>query len=371
MRIHPHDSLLREFLDFPRKRLERVLEHLETCAKCKARLAVLVTAKRFRRSEEDDYEPALDRAYEAFSRRQAALEKERGEAPKLLDRLINLIPERQQLLLRNSDRFRTWGLFELLIQYGEKETFVDPAHAEEIFRLALDVSTHLDAAFYGRKRIEDMRARTLVHIGTTYRIRMDLLTSEGVFEEASLRLKKGTEDIMEQVLLFDRLGSLRRAQRRLDEALQLQCRVIAIYNRTGDNHQVGKALIKIGVAHDYMGSFEKARSALCRSLDLIDPLREPRTALAALHNLVHCLVGAGRFMQAQRVLARMPALYQNFPEPSVQCRRWWIAGRLAYGLGRDQEAKALLTKARKGFLLAGASFEAALVSRELDSSGET
>src|SRR5262245_53629936 len=101
MKIHPRDSLLRELLDSPRKRLNAILEHVEDCAKCKERLAGLARAKRFHRpADEVDYGPALDRAYEAFSLRQAALDRERGEAPSLLARLISLIPERQQLLLQ-------------------------------------------------------------------------------------------------------------------------------------------------------------------------------------------------------------------------------------------------------------------------------
>jgi hypothetical protein len=105
MRIHPHDALICEVLRRS-KGCEKVLEHVEQCPACQARLTRRASEGRFRRV---DYEQALDRSYQLLEHRQAALARERGEAPQLLARLIGLIPERQQLLLRNSRSFQTWG----------------------------------------------------------------------------------------------------------------------------------------------------------------------------------------------------------------------------------------------------------------------
>jgi len=88
MSLHPHDAFLREILGRSRGS-KRVLEHVEQCPKCRARLALRASAERFRRA---DYGSSFERSYRIFEQRQASLARERGDAPQLLARLIGLIP---------------------------------------------------------------------------------------------------------------------------------------------------------------------------------------------------------------------------------------------------------------------------------------
>jgi len=368
MRIHPHDSILRRALGRPTKASKKVLEHIEQCIKCRTRLAFLTTTKAWvRRSSESDYWPVLDRAYKALEVRQASLERERSEAPRLFTRLMDLIPERQRLLLRNSGRFQTWGLMELLVEHGEEETFVDPDHAEEIFRLALEVAEHLDSTFYGRERLEDLRARAWGQIGNIRRINADLEASEEIFEEAFRRLPSGTGDPLERGVLFDLQASLRRYQGRLEESVRLSSQAIAIFSRMGENHRAGKALVKLSLAHRRMGNGNQALLVLHRSFDLFDPVREPRLALGALHNLGDCLAEVGRFMDARRVIARARPLYRRFSDPRWQSRRKWLEAKIAWEFGHYQQAEALMVEARDGFLSVNASYDSELAARELAS----
>lgn len=368
MRPHPPDAWLRETLRVPKKGSDRILEHVEGCGRCKGRLTIFTSAGRFGRSAERvDYGPAIERSYQILEQRQTALARERGDAPRLLARLLGLNPAQQQLLLRNSRRFQKWGLLELLLQYGEKETFIDPAHAEEIFRLALEVSTHLDSYFYGKQRIEDMRARAWGYIGNIHRIQMDLSTSEEMFKEAFLRLRKGTGDSMERALLFEKEVSLRRRQRRLDDAVRLSQQAITIFGRNGENQLGARALIGLSINYRVMGSIKEALSALYRSLDLLDPVCNPRLALGALHNLTTFLAVAGRFTRARRILAQTQPLYTRFQEPRWQSRRKWVEARIAVGLGRYSEAEVLMRDVRDGFLSVSAPMEIEVASRELAS----
>lgn len=360
MRIHPHDAFLCEVLGRSRGS-KRVLEHIEQCPKCRVKIARRASADRFQRA---DYVTAWKRSYQTFEQRQAALVRERGEAPQLLARLIDLIPERQQLVLRNSRRFQTWGLLELLLQHGEEENFIDPAHGEEICWLALEVSNHL-GAFYGTERIEDMRARALGAIGNARRIMMDLSASEDAFEEAFLHLRKGTADFRERAEIVSHQVSLRRAQKRYEESLQLCERTFAAFERTGEKHQAGKILVKTSLTYSETDNFREALSVLGRSLDLIDPLYEPRVALSALHNLTNLLTTTGRLVKAQKVFAQARPLYQKFGTPRLHNMQTWLQGRIASGLGRNRDAEALMIKARDGFLAIDASYEGGQVSREL------
>jgi tetratricopeptide (TPR) repeat protein len=363
MRLHPHDAFLCEILGRSRDS-KRVLEHVEQCPKCQVKLALRASADRFRCA---DYTASFERSYQIFEQRQASLARERGEAPQLLARLIGLIPERQQLLLRNSRRFQTWGLLELLLQYGEGENFIDPAHGEEVCWLALEASNHLDSSFYGKERIEDMRARALGAIGNARRIMMDLSASEEAFEEAFLRLRKGTADFRERAVLLAQQISLRRAQQRYDESLLLGERVIAIFERAGEKHQAGKTLVQVSLTHYETGNVREALTVLGRSFDVIDPVYEPRVALYALHNLTMFLTTTGRFLKAQKVFTQARPYYQRFGTPRLQNQQIWLQGRIALGLGHNRDAEALMIKARDGFLSVNASYESDQVARELAS----
>ena len=369
MRIHPRDSLL---LDALRHALgwEKVLQHVERCAKCRERVLLLKPSGSLRgHAESPDYGPALERSFRTFEALSAALGKERREAPGLLARLIGLSKGQQQILIRNSSRFQTWGLFELLIQIGREETFTDSAHAEDLLSLALDVSDCLDGALYGKEQIEDLRARTWGHLGNALRVRREFAAAEQAFEEASQRLPKGSEDPLEQAVLLDLQASLRRDQERLEEARRYSNRAITIFGRMGETHLAGRALVNLSTAQEDSGNIEKKLSVIRRSLELVDSAREPRAALCSMHNFIRMLTVAGQLMEAQRVLARSRPLYQRFREPMVQSRRMWIEADLLIALGRYQEAEEMLADARAGFVRAGAAHESGLVSRDLAAMG--
>jgi tetratricopeptide (TPR) repeat protein len=364
VRIHPRAFLLRDALRRA-KGWEKVLQHVERCAKCRERAFLLRSPQG--RTATPDYGPAIERSFRRFEALSAALGKERSEAPGLLSRLIRLPKGQQQLLIRNSSRYQTWGLFELLIQVGREETFTDPAHAEELLELALDVSGCLDDSFYGKERIEDLRARAWGYIGNARRVNRDLSAAEEIFGEASQRLRKGTEDPLERATHLDLKASLQRDQENCEGSLQCSRRAIAILSRVGETHLVGRALLNLSITYRAARNTKAAFSALKRSLDLVEPAREPRLMLCSVHNLIEYLVSGRRLMEAQGLMARSLQLYQRFREPKVEGHRQWIEARILTGLGRHREAEKLLAGALGGFTKAGASYEHDLAANDLAS----
>jgi tetratricopeptide (TPR) repeat protein len=366
MRIHPSDAFLQEAQRPSGKALERLLEHISGCVRCRERLDRLRSTDQRNRwsTERGDYGPALDRSFDAFQLRQAALERERTEAPSLLDYLVTLVPGQQQLFLKNGSRFRTWGVLELLLQRGREETFTDPQHAEELLLLALEVSAHLPRASYGRALIEDIRARAWGYIANSRRCRMELEASEEGFEEAFSRLPSGTEDPLERAILFDLKASLRRVQQRFEESLQLSSRAIAILRMAKQVNLLGKALINSSISHTDLGDPGQAASVLYQSLHIIDQHRDPRLALCALNNLVEALSYGGRFMESRRMLIYSRSVYAQFPDPRVQGRRLWAEAKVAWGLGYFQGAETLLQEARDRFISSGALHELGLISKD-------
>lgn len=377
MRFHPHDLLLQEYAAaFPEDR-EECLEHLLECPECRNRLRLLL------HSEANDpaakvvplvpqvslvkYDPGLARISKRLCRIQSAYAKERAEAHGLFSELSQHPHEKRPLIVRNSPRFHTWGFCELLLRHGWEETFREAVAGEGLALLALEVLDCLDPGYYGGEALEDLRARAWAYVANSRRVKADLRGSEEAFALAFASLKRGTQDPMDRGVLLDLRASLLRAQRRFGIALGVLRRAARIFADLGEKNLAGQVLVKVATVHIIGGEPEKAIPVLYRALALIDSAREPRLLLSAWHNLVFSLAELGRFMEAQKLLARTRPLYRQFTQPSIQNRLKWMEGKIVLGLGQRDQGESLLLGARDGFLEQGFPYETALVSLELAS----
>ena len=367
MKIHPHDKVLEELLLAMSERDRDVFFHVVRCAQCRSHLYYLP-----RREEEQPaapevpgYAAALERVQGRVESWALAVEAERDEAPDLLVELMGRPAERWEEALRTDPRFRSWGLFELLIDRSRETVTRDAAYAEGLGKLALVLSDQLDSSRYGTDLIEDLRARTWAYVGNARRSRSDLHGAEEAFGEAFGHLEKGTGDTLERGILLDLLGSLRRAQRRFEEALDLLGKAVSIFLKAGDRHRAGRSLVNMSIVYSHSGRAQEGIPVLFQSLDLIDSDQEPRLLLCARHNLITYLADADRAQEARDLYRETRSLYRDFGEPWVQNRRHWVRGKIANGLGNTARAESLFLTARQGFLAEGIPYDTALVSLEL------
>ena len=363
MKIPPPNQLLRRFLRSSRDRLSPVIEHLETCPN----RSNMLQALRNRRSAGSAYDAALISGADFFQELQAAYERERVDAKGLVSELLKHPGERQRILIHNHPRFHTWGVFELLLETSRKESAENPSLAEELSRLALDLSQHLDSARYGSEAIEDLRGRAWAYIGNARRVQSDLRGAQDALERALSHLRQGTRDPWERAVWLDLKASLFRAQRRFEDAKRLLNRALALFLSVGDQHRAGRTLVNLDTVLHQAGQAEKGIPLLYRALDLIDPEQEPRLLLITKHNLIDDLAEAGRYLEAQRLLLRTHPLYQRFDEPWLRCRRSWVEGKIARGLSQPDRAEELFGRTRTGFVELGAFYDVALVSLDLAS----
>lgn len=368
MTIHPNDDVLEEFLLSLERGHLTVLRHLQWCAYCRSRLAYL--PRRMKAEPEvagtdraAAHEVALEETARAVAECEAALERERDEAPGLFLELLDQPAE--ALLAEGATRFHTWGVFELLVERSLEVTIQDPAHGETLGMLAVRLSDRLDAARYGAERIADLRARAWGYIGNSRRTRFDFAAAEEAFQTAKSILKQGTGDSLERAILLDLQASLRRAQRRFDDALRLLRRAVALFRGADERHRAGRSLVKMSTVHHQAGDPAAGIPLLHQALELIDPEREPRLLLCARHNLAFYQAELGHFVEAQKLYREARPLYRSFNEPWVQNRRSWVRGKIARGLGQIKQAEARFLAARDGFVKEGVPYDTALVSLEL------
>jgi tetratricopeptide (TPR) repeat protein len=367
LKIHPHDKVLEAFLLSLAERDLDLVFHLARCSYCRSRIYYLPRPEETAGEGEaaGGYAPALEPTRERMESWARAVEAERDEAPELFVELMGQPAGRWGEVLGADPRFHSWGLFELLIERSWETTARDPLHAEELARLALRLGELLDPARYGAELIEDLRARAWAHVGNACRTRSDLHGAEAAFGKAFDHLENGTGDALERAILLDLLGSLRRDQRRFEEAVELLGKAVPAFLKIGDRHRAGRSLVNLSIVHNHSGHPDESIPVLYESLDLIDADQEPRLLICARHNLATYLADAGRVIEARDLYRETRPLYRDFGEPFIQNRRQWLKGKIAHALGNADRAQWLFLKAREGFLAEGIPYDTALVSLEL------
>ena len=376
MKIHPNDFALEEFLLSLSKEHLGVVDHLVRCSTCRRRFLGFLrmgsgpVARKMAdvlpwRSEPLSYGTLIEDNARAVRDREQTMTRERAQAPGLFVQLLKHPQEKRELLLRNSPEYRTWGVFELLVERSHEACIRNPEQAEHLGRLALFLSDLLDTEYYTAPLIEDLRARAWAFIGNSFRLRSDLQRASEGFVKSYLHLQKGTQDSLERAVILDLEASLRRDQRRFPEAEKLLKRAIALFLQSDQRHRAGRSLVNLSTVHHYAGCPEAGIPLLFQAIGLIDPEQEPRLLLCARHNLIDDLATSGRYLEAQGLYRATRSLYRSFPDAWTQNRRKWVKGKIARGLGQADQAESLLLAARDGFIQEGIPYDTALISLEI------
>ena len=363
MKLHPNDLALEELYLSQSDEHRALLTHLVQCARCCGLFREIIDQPRG--AAASTYEEVIQRVEGTIAAREQVLVRERAEAPALFVEVMKLSWEQQRLLIRNSPRFRTWGLFELLIERAAEIAVNDPAASEGLGFLGLDLAERLDPVYYCAGAIQDLQARAWAYIANARRLKSDFRRAEEAFLKAESYLAKGSQDPVERALCLDLRSSLLRAQRRFDEALKILSEAASIFRQHGHPHRAGRSLVKMSTVHHCAGDMAGAIPLLFKALRLIDPEKEPRLLLSAHHNLIDDLAEAGRFIEAQKLYRQTLPLYRDFPDASTQNRRKWVKGKISLGLGQMQRAESLFLVAREGFVADGVSYDVALISLDL------
>ncbi len=293
MKIHPNEQALEELLLSLNDRQRSVVQHLGWCGTCRSRLVYLPRPQPSETEAPASYEnAALAESRRAVSAWQAAMERERDEAPGLFMELLGQPAGDRDRLVDEQPRFQTWGVYELLVERSLESTPRDPEFGEQLGLLALRLAGHLDSERYGAERITDLQARAWAFVGNACRLRFDFEGAEEAFGRSYSLLKKGTRDGLERAIHLDLKASLRRAQRRFDEALSLLRRAIDLFLSYGERHRAGRSLMNISIVHYHAGDPEAAVPVLHQCLPMLDPERDPRLLLCARHNLIFYLAEA-------------------------------------------------------------------------------
>src|SRR6185436_5298790 len=133
------------------------------------------------------------------------------------------------------------------------------------------------------------KSRTWAYLGNTLRLLSDFRQAEQAFQMAELYLSQSWHDPLDEALILDLKGSLRRAQRRFEESVSLLDDAIGLYREVNEPHLQGRAMMTKGLVLQYNNDFPGATACFRTSLLLLDGAQEPRLVVASQFNLINCL----------------------------------------------------------------------------------
>lgn len=369
------ESFLTDRLDAADRK--RVLRHLSGCSSCRRRLReaaeVLLGDEPWMVAEpvsEDQYDAALARSA-VFAR---SLQKRwRKEGEKLEEALACLDQAPgglgdESFPWRRAQALHGWPLCEALLRKSYEARFTDPKRMLSLAESATGVAKHIKAEKYPWPGfVADLRARTFAELGNAYRVNDRFSEADTAFERAIGFLDEGTGDPLLQARVLDLFASLRSAQRRLDDAIEMLELVYGLYLEAEDRHLAGRALISKGMNTRCQGQPREAVSLFARGLELIERERDPQLGSIGQQALLDALTDCGEYRQASGLLLQSGLREAFAAEPLNLLKLRWVEGKIHAGLGRPEKAERAFVEVRREYLRMGQVYDAALVGLELSS----
>lgn len=321
----------------PREIVERLLEHCQSTQ---------ATATRAARSISEapcsGYRPIFQRVLADIPRRAGELSRLVAAADEDLRLLLETeAPEREAVMAAAADRFRSPALVDLLIQESQSLLASQPEAAFDLAQRAHDVSLRLRQPEIGRGWAMTAIARATAHLGNSLRVLGDQPRAERMLEFAlELFDRQGTGDLLIEAEILVLTGLLRAAQNRHREAEFFFNMVCGLCRECEALEVIGPVMVEKAAVLAAAGKAAPAIKTAEEALLQIDRRAEPGLFLCAQQNLAFYLLASARPEDAAQVLgdeAAAPALRLDL---WYETRRHWLAGRIAYELGRYNEALA-------------------------------
>ncbi|HVT18886.1 MAG TPA: helix-turn-helix transcriptional regulator [Thermoanaerobaculia bacterium] len=243
--------------------------------------------------------------------------------------------------------------------------------AGELAGLALRLA---ELATGGEARRSRLAGYAWAFIANALRVSGQLRRAERAFARAWVLWDAGTagvDEILDEARLLDLEASLRREQRRPRQALELLDRARA----RAAGEAAARILLKKAFTLEQMGAYELALHALAEAGALIPVGGEPRLWCVVRFNQAVNLCHLERYADAEPRLAEARRLAGGQGSGLDLLRALWLEGRVAAGLGRQEEAITILARVKEEFAARGIPYDSALAALDLAAlyleSGET
>jgi tetratricopeptide (TPR) repeat protein len=284
--------------------------------------------------------------------RQASPE-DRPRAEEQLAALRRLRPSARLAVVRFTRDYQSWVLVEGCCAASEEEASRSLQSAADWARVALVIAKCMSGPLGWRDRV---RAYALAHWANVLRVRGKLKTAETCLEKARRLWAAGADPsgLLDPGRLLDLEGSLRRDQRRFDEALDLfqQAEPVSRFPE--------RVLLKKGFTYEVMGDYRRAIATLLEAEPLVERRGDTRLIYMLRFNLATNYCHLGRYAKAAELVHQVRELVVQRDDRIEANRVIWLEGRILAGLGHPEEARRLLAEARQRFAAEKMFYDVAL-----------
>ena len=278
-------------------------------------------------------------------------------AEELWGRLAELSEEARLAIVRVDEEYQTWALCERFCVESEREASRDVERAAGLVRIAQEIAERVPGPEAWRN---SLRGLALGHSANVLRVFGELKAADAGLEDAQRLSRSGSDPgaVLDLGRLLDLEASLRRAQRRFDEALAALDQAFLI------GRSPARILVKKAFTLEVMGDYEQAIETLLQAAPLVEIQGDPRLLYMQRFNLAVNFCHTGRYNEATQLLAAVRELTAVRGDENESLRVTWLEGRIASGLGHHEEALQLLQQARRGFKARSMSYDVALALLE-------
>lgn len=331
---------------------QRVIHHVLTgCRDCCGKFALSLPQGMFLPMappvEEDAYDAVIDRAWEEARRKTKRLKQDKER----YERGLALIRQHDYHGISQAERQSVlpWVHIEIQLQLAFEARYRSPAEMLERVERTIHVVKHLEKSPYGEGHVADLCTRVWGEYANALRVNEFYEPAEAALQQARTILESRTGDPLLRARLDDIEASLRKDQRRFNEACELHDEVYQAYLQLGDPHLAGRARVSKGITLWLSGDARAAAKSLSEGIDLLDMERDPKLWAAAQHDLLTAYVDLGQLADAGQILFKTNLRKAFADDPQSLFRLRWVEGRIRVKRKKYAEAEEIFKEVRAGF----------------------
>lgn len=211
----------------------------------------------------------------------------------------------------------------------------------------------------------EVRALVWAYHGNVLRILSDLREADRAFRKAATALSTMPCDELIVAEVSGLKASLRRDQRRYDDARAAIDKAVRLYGESEEWHSQGHHLLTSASIRCEAGDYMAALAELRRAEPLLDLKADPRLQWVAASLHLHLLCETGRYAEARDYAPLVLTLATRHGGVADLLRVQWCEGKVAAALGPTDDAEKVFREVRAGFVGLEIAYDAALVSLDL------
>jgi transcriptional regulator with XRE-family HTH domain len=280
-------------------------------------------------------------------------DNDRLQAEALLAELRDASREVRVALIEVAEEYQNWALCELVCDESIKEAARNIEEATAWARLARQIAE-------GWMIPDDLKKRLQGYAGFFWanilRVAEDYEGAERAFSEAEQLWDAGSDPqgLLDPARRLDLKASLRRAQRRFDEALALLEEAVPL------SQDPARVLVNKGFTLEVMGEYSRAVETLLLALALMEIEEDSRLRDITRLNLAKNFCHLGQYRNAAELIRIVQPNVEARGDEIDLTRIIWLKGSIEAGLGRATEGLKLLAQARERFAAENLFYDVAL-----------